>query len=259
MCTISWLFSSSGYHVFFNRDEQQARPLAIPPCVKVESEIQTIMPIDPEGNGTWCAVNEYGFTFALLNFYQGRLPKGRLISRGKLVRACAGFDSIEKSLSYLRDQNHTKVAPYSLLCFSPSNCNDRSGAASLSASVRMIRWDGKTLTDTEQSGDQKGPLMSSSVDYEQVFASRLNVYHEMIGSKSDSESLVSDFLRLHASHLPERSAHSICMHRDVAHTVSFSHVEVGVSEIKFSYSNGAPCETGVGKVASLKRIKLSEV
>ncbi len=259
MCTISWLFSSSGYHVFFNRDEQKTRPLAIPPSIRMENETQTIMPIDPKGNGTWCAVNEYGFTFALLNFYQGRLPKGRLNSRGKLVKACAGFDSIDNAISYLNSQNHAKIAPYSLLCFSPSNHGESSALSSLKAGVRMIRWDGKILTDTGIETGQEGPLMSSSVNYEQVFASRLTVYREIITSKSDSENLVSDFLRLHASHSPERSAHSICMHRDEAHTVSFSHIEVGLSEVNFSYANGAPCEATVEKVASLKRVRFREV
>ncbi len=254
MCTISWLLSSSSYHVFFNRDEQRARPFAIPPCIKVENEIQAIMPIDPKGSGTWCAVNEYGFTFALLNFYQGRLPKGRLISRGKLVRACAGFDSIDKALVYLRSQHHAKIAPYSLLCFSPSSQKNRSGQSPSNPIVRMIRWDGKSLTDTEEVG-QEGPLMSSSVNYEQVFASRLNVYQEIIGSKTNSKSQLSDFFRFHASHVPKRSAQSICMHRDEAHTVSFSHVEVGLSEINYSYANGAPCKTPVENLATLKRIQ----
>lgn len=255
MCTISWLFSSSGYHVFFNRDERRARPLAIPPCIKEENKVKAIMPIDPKGSGTWCAVNEYGFTFALLNFYQGRLPKGRLMSRGKLVRACAGFDSVEKALAYLRSQNHAKIAPYSLLCFSPSIHSNRPSLSSSNPGVRMIRWDGKVLTDTERKADQEGPLMSSAVNYEQVFASRLNVYHEIIGSTAAPESQVSDFLRLHASHSPERSAQSVCMHRDEAHTVSFSHIEVGLSEINYSYADGAPCKTPVENLATIKRIQ----
>ena len=67
MCTISWFVSSQGYSVFFNRDEAKVRPKARPPQILTLNGVSSIMPIDPQGEGTWCFANEYGLTVALLN------------------------------------------------------------------------------------------------------------------------------------------------------------------------------------------------
>ncbi len=255
MCTISWFISSAGYRVFFNRDEQVTRPKAIPPKVFIENDVSTIMPVDPQGGGTWCAVNEYGFTFALLNFYQGRFPKGRLISRGKLVRACAGFRRAEHAYKYLRELNLVKYAPFSLLCFTP--CSDAVDSNNIlnkqlqeTARVTMMRWTGKELIETEQNC----PLISSAVRYDEVYESRLMVYKSIFEGKSTENKTVEDYQELHASHLPGRSSHSICMHRDDAQTVSFSQIEVTNKDVQFFYSDGPPCEAAIEKYASLKRV-----
>ncbi len=258
MCTISWFISSGGYRVFFNRDEQVTRPKATPPKVLIENDISTIMPIDPQGGGTWCAVNEYGLTFALLNFYQGRLPKGRLISRGKLVRACAGFRRAEHGHKYVRELNLAKYAPFSLLCFAPrsevvGSNNTRNKPLQGAARVTMMRWTGRELIETEQSC----PLISSAVRYDEVYESRLTVYKTIFDGKSTESKTVEDYQELHASHLPGRSSHSICMHREDAQTVSFSQIEVTDNDVQFFYSDGPPCEAAIEKCASLRRVVLS--
>ncbi|MFL0803152.1 MAG: NRDE family protein [Agarilytica sp.] len=255
MCTISWYISADGYRVFFNRDEQVTRPKAIPPQVLTENDISTIMPVDPQGGGTWCAVNEFGFTFALLNYYQGRLPKGRLISRGKLVRACAGFQRVEQAHRYIRALNLSKYAPFSLLCFSPAVENNDvtdklSSKFQQDTSVTMMRWTGRELIESEQTC----PLISSAVRYDEVYESRLSVYKTIFEGKAAESQTVEDYQELHASHLPGRSSHSICMHRDDAQTVSFSQIEVTRNDVQFFYSDGPPCEAAIGKSTSLKRV-----
>ncbi len=190
-------------------------------------------------------MNEFGLTFGLLNFYQGRLPKGRLISRGKIVKACASFNAVGDAINYVRELNLAKYAPFSLLCFSPGDTG--TGAA---PSVTMLRWTGRELLES----NQNCPLISSAVRYDEVYSSRLSVYTEILGSKNKDEKTVSDYLELHASHAPDRSSHSICMHRDDAQTVSFSQIEVTPSEIKYYYADGAPCETPVNLVATLARV-----
>ncbi len=248
MCTISWLIKPTGYRVFFNRDEQKTRPRAQPPQVRQENDIDTIMPIDPQGGGTWMAVNEKGLTFALLNFYQGRLPKGRLISRGKLVKACAGLRSTDEAVAYIESLNLAKYAPFSLLCFEP----EANGAR-----VSLLRWDGKKIVQS----DEHCPLISSAVRYDEVYSSRIQVYRDLMGELSDISSSSEhhgrhehDYLRLHQSHAPDRSAESICMHRDDAQTVSFSQVNVNNENIEFYYADGAPCDTPIEKVAELRRV-----
>lgn len=244
MCTISWMTHNDGYRVFFNRDEQVTRPQAELPYIISENNVQAIMPIDPQGNGTWCAANEYGLTFALLNFYQGRLPKGRLTSRGRIVRSCASFAVIDDALNFVRNLNLAKYAPFSLLCFSPNETD-----ILVKTQVNMLRWTGKELLEI----NQNCPLISSAVRYEEVYSSRLKVYHDILGNKNAGERCVDDYVALHSSHLPSRSSHSICMHRDDAKTVSFSRIDMTRKEAKFYYADGAPCETPIELSASLTR------
>lgn len=243
MCTISWLIKPKGYCVFFNRDEQITRPRAVPPAVFAGNEVRFIMPVDPQGGGAWFAVNELGLTFALLNYYQGRLPKGRLISRGQIVKQCSDFVDSSQVKAHVDSLNLARYAPFSLLVFAPH--------AAVGARITMLRWDGKSLVEHIP----MCPLISSAMRYDEVHESRLKVYDQLIGGKGDGDVCVSDFVRLHSSHLPERSALSVCMHRHDAQTVSFSQVEVTEEVVRYLYSDGAPCENPLREFARLQRSK----
>ena len=262
MCTISWFYSDSGYEIFFNRDEQKTRQQALPPTLQQANETRCIMPIDPEGNGTWISVNEYGVSFALLNYYQGRLPKGRLKSRGQLVRSLAHIRTMSDLMLHFDEIKLDCFAPFSLLCFP----NFR-GFTDWNK-IPMMRWTGKELVSLRQ----ESPLISSSFEFSQVYEERQNTYDKIIAPvmdyadetdlgvcRSERRNICLQkkrdaFYRLHASHKPRASAYSICMHRDDAQTVSFSHIEVKENEIRFHYSDGAPCEAPVFERASLSML-----
>ncbi len=74
MCTVSWLLHDAGYEVFFNRDEQKGRAIANPPAVFDREGTRYMMPVDPDGGGTWIAMNQHGLSLCLLNYYQGDIP-----------------------------------------------------------------------------------------------------------------------------------------------------------------------------------------
>lgn len=230
MCTISWFYHRNGYEVFFNRDEQISRPKAIPPEVKTTNPVRGIMPLDPQGGGTWIAVNHFGCTFALLNYYQGRLPKGKLLSRGGIIPALLAVSSVDQVADILRQMNLNKYAPFSLLFFSLRNNAEM-------VQIPLFRWTGKELAK----GDTTSPLISSAINYESVLEQRLLLYKSRILCQS-GEPTPEDFYQLHQSHEPKKSAYSVCMHREDAKTVSLSHISVGKG-ITFKYLDGSPCES----------------
>lgn len=240
MCTISWIFGNHGYRLFFNRDEQLTRPRADPPQQLLIKGTRALMPIDPAGGGSWCAVNEHGVGYALLNFYQGRWPKGRLRSRGQIVKHCSGFADIMDAQAYVADLDLHKFAPFSLLCFSPEVA---------ATPISMLRWDGRKLTESQQAS----PLISSALRYQEVFSSRIQVYREIIGDPVRPDISEQSFLALHSSHAPTRSALSVCMHRDDAQTVSFSKVTVDSERILYHYADGPPCHTPIKVYSELAR------
>ncbi len=181
------------------------------------------MPVDPRGGGSWLAVNASGLTFALLNYYQGKLPKGRLQSRGHIVRELAGCTNIGGADVWLRAQNLQKFAPFSLLVFSPEVFSQKFFVPA----VPLYLWDGKNL-NFDREGVQ-GPYFSSAVGFASVCEMRAAIYEELVTAKSKIG--VDDFVAFHRSHLPDKSRYSICMHREDAQTVSFSRVDVSATDI----------------------------
>lgn len=204
------------------------------------------MPVDPQGGGSWLAVNASGLTFALLNYYQGKLPKGRLQSRGHIVRELAGCTNIVGVETWLRAQNLQKFAPFSLLVFSPELFSQNF----FSPAVPLYLWDGKKLKFDREG--VPGPYFSSAVGFASVCETRTAIYNELVNAKSKIS--IDDFVFFHKSHLPEKSRYSICMHREDAQTVSFSRVEVSTMDIQFYYSDGAPCEAPLQQPLGLKRL-----
>lgn len=296
MCTLSWILDQNGYDVFFNRDEQRSRPQALTPQIfslirpspskqPLNQHVRAVMPTDPQGGGTWLAVNEFGWTFALLNYYQGRLPKGALRSRGQIVKDLALVQGRSEIDDYFESLNLNRYAPFSLIFFAPEKhvpqkvLRDDGPLSKIGdEGVNMIRWTGKELLFLEQSS----PIFSSAVKFDEVTSSRhsfveseLNRFSvKELGSESSEEERclglqegerakrnqdnVTANINIHKSHEPSRSAFSICMHRDDAKTVSFSHIRVDASSVNFSYTDGAPCETEANPsvLLPLKRLKL---
>lgn len=244
MCTVSWYADTNSYKVFFNRDESKDRARAVAPeiyTVRSQTCSQShIMPLDPVGGGSWFAVNDFGLVFALLNFYQGRLPKGRLRSRGEIVKEIVSSRSLVEARTYLQALNLAKFPPFSLLVFTPELMQEQK-------EVPLFCWNGKTLLQQSMSS----PLFSSAIDFDVVRESREKIYKNLILTKDKVET--EDFLQLHKSHLPDKSRFSICMHRNDASTVSFSYVSVNSESVDFYYADGAPCQAQLQKGLSLPR------
>ena len=238
MCTISWLKHEKGIDVFFNRDEGKKRSLAELPRVRQASDVKAIYPIDPDGGGTWCAVNEHGVTLALLNFYQGRTPKGRLNSRGSIIKGAASMKSVSQVKQFVESLELQKYAPFSLLIFSPE-----SGEAG--NTIPMMRWTGKQLEISEH----ESPLISSAFKYEDVRDRRLQTYAEFLSGNVSED----DHIAFHKSHIPSACAYSVCMHREDASTVSFSHVKIGSEKVAYQYYDGSPCGVETPVVVELQR------
>lgn len=244
MCTLSWFFDKENTHVFFNRDEQKSRAIAEPPRVVCTNQVDRLMPIDPVGGGSWLAVNEFGWAFALLNFYQGRTPKGKLISRGHIIRGVSELNCFGRIVEFFDGLKLAKYAPFSLVCFAPNgiSVDDMPPHQCVNGqTATMLRWTGNAL----QIVAQRSPLFSSAVMFDDVVFSRTKQAEEYIGGVVCERERIDKHIALHCSHEPAASAQSICMHREDAHTVSFSHIEVTHNNVMFNYTNGSPCTVSI--------------
>ncbi|MGF1695096.1 NRDE family protein [Vibrio lamellibrachiae] len=232
MCSVSWIINESGYHVFFNRDEQKSRALALPPRQLNVNGVEVLMPIDPAGNGSWVSLNEFGLSLCLLNNYQGVVPsrtlrKSDLVSRGLLLKQLSGYANIKQIEHSFHQLNLNQFAPFTLLVFSPVT-------SSTPLSVVAFAWNGQesSIYPTEC------PLFSSSVDVDAVKAYRLEQFRQFTADDNSVDSL----LKFHAHHHPDQMHLSTCMHRADAQTVSMTYLNVSKSHQFMAYVPGSPCE-----------------
>jgi len=227
MCTLSWLLNHQGYEVFFNRDEQRARSEAIPPALI--KQYKAIMPVDPQGQGTWIATSVNGMTLCLLNNYQQQTPVENYrtyTSRGQLILQLIKIQQADKLRTQIETLDLSNYQPFFIYLF-PADLNKRN------TSIYAYQWNGKQLLP--QVAEQ--PFISSAVLLQQAQQSRKQIFKDIITVKASARL----YLAYHSSHLPEKGALSVCMHRDDARTQSLSHISVN-EKIIFRYHNGPPCE-----------------
>lgn len=229
MCTLSWILHNHGYEIFFNRDEQRTRQKATPPIL--DKFTGTIMPIDPEGEGTWIASDLRGLTLCLLNNYQKQAemdPNVNYQSRGQLVRELINNQDIKLSDIFLHiEKLHLKNYLPFFLCVFPDDLSTDTN------SISILQWDGQLLTKELVTQ----PFISSGVLFSQVQQTRRDVFTEITGYTGNSQ----DHIKYHSSHLPKKGFSSVCMHREDARTQSLTHISVS-NDIVFRYHDGPPCE-----------------
>ena len=252
MCTVSWLVDTDGYQLFFNRDEQRSRSRALAPQAFQKQDSKVLMPVDPDGGGSWISVNDHGLSLCLLNFYQGKMPEGVLKSRGQLLKSLSDLSTQSEIATELSKINLHQYAPFTLLTLA------------LDQQPQGFQWDGKTL----ETLSIKSPMTSSSVAFDSVYTARHNNF-ALLGQAPDADQL----LAFHQSHQPfnQTGKHSlsdkyqreengltiqgelsVCMHRDDAKTVSFSHIQVTDEKATFSYLDGSPCANQITSIGALR-------
>jgi hypothetical protein len=225
MCTLSWLKTQDGYEIFFNRDEQRSRSIAsIPELYNTPSGNQFIMPTDLDSGGSWIGLTEAGISVCLLNFYQGVTPNSILISRGLLVKNLLGLNNLDEMLNELSRMALDCYAPFTLAIFDPEQDQPI-----------CFCWDGVTFTDIKI----KSPYTSSGVEFPQVSHARQQTFRQHF---KDRPKCIDQLKAFHRSHLPEKSKWSVCMHREDASTVSFSHLSINPFNSVFHYVAGSPCQ-----------------
>ncbi|MDA9557346.1 NRDE family protein [Vibrio sp.] len=230
MCSLTWMLTPQGYEIFFNRDEQRTREAALSPQSFKVHHTQVMMPIDPVGQGSWIATNEFGLSVCLLNLYQGDIPKGILISRGQLVRALSASRNVQQVFEALNQLSLNQYAPFTLVIFDSELTRHK-------GHVFAMEWDGHYLN----SRVLEEPVFSSGVDFDNVMVYREQSYLALIGRDQNVEPQREKHYQYHAHHHEDLAHLSPCMHRSDAKTVSFTHIEVKNKVPIMKYFANSPC------------------
>lgn len=229
MCSATWIRTSEGYEVFFNRDELRTRAPALFPSVRESQGVRFVAPTDGDAGGTWLGVNELGVTIGLANGAGSERDEsqGPFRSRGLLVLDLLSSAGVDEAGERLAAIDGSTYRSFELFAIGPRS------------EGRSWRWDGREIAGREVEGP--GVLLfSSSRDPARARVEREALLERLLREhgRLDADLLAA----FHASHEPERGAWSPCMHREDASTVSESRIRVAGSEVAFTYRPGPPCE-----------------
>mgnify|MGYP002630953063 CR=1 FL=1 len=233
MCTLTWRIEKTGYEVFFNRDELRTRLPEQAPALRQAEGYQYIAPEDGDHHGTWLAVNTYGVTYALLNYYDR--DKGfdgvATRSRGLLPQLLAALRAPELDSLLEHMGSLEGFRPFHFVALVPDG--------------RMLywAWDGGKLKARPLTAADC-PLTTSSFQTEAVVADRRKAYRKL-GSEPDSAAL----LEYHRGTSALGAAFGVCMQRPDAQTMSTSHIVVTETKVHYHYQresrDGHSCELSV--------------
>ncbi len=229
MCTVSFLPHRQGYQLGMNRDEQRTRVKGLFGPAERVGMVTVVGPSEPTG-GRWIACNSRGVTFALLNWYAKSGPNiSKPYSRGDLLNGLASHSDPGQVMSGLREQALERVRPFRLVM-----------VVNESRLLYEWRWAGEQV---EELSHPWAPRIWASSGYDEPAANeaRKEVFDSFVNrfKQQDSEALYA----FHGSHLPEKGARSVCMHRKEAATVSFTEVSIFECKGFVRYVGGPPCES----------------
>lgn len=219
MCTVSWTFDAGTLHILVNRDEQQQRDDALLPRQFETNGTAYLMPVDPQGGGSWFAVNQKGFTFCLLNNYQVKFRSAGLDSRGLLIKnlaSCSHWDAIDQLLQAAALERY---APFSLLVFPPQQ------------GPLKFTWNGEQVRQTLAPDSP----VSSSAMLPRFTPWLRNTWAKLTLPKAPSLHQLASF---HRSRLPFGKRFAVDMQRNTSATVSTSHLEIRPTQINLRYWQG---------------------
>lgn len=240
MCTVIFHPTETGYTLGMNRDESKRRRAAHRPQKLFRNGTLRLQPQDPAG-GSWIAVNEFGLSIALLNWYPkavGTRTVGR-ISRGLLVDALVSGRSLADAMDQLSLLVSDRFAAFRMLAIDPQ-----------SKQVEERRWDERHLYPVAH---EWTPNYWASSGYDEPEAQRARGATYQRHLSEHDATRPGDWIRkLLASHPPERGPFSICMHRSDAQTVSATEIHWHGSSAEMAYHDGPPCQ---GKEWTLQTLR----
>jgi hypothetical protein len=228
MCTVTFIARQRGYCLGMNRDEKLTRPTGLPPKRKTMNGRAVLCPSEP-GGGTWIAVNDYGATLALINWYSITERVGsKAVSRGEVLNSISAAISPDVADAALRGLPLNRINPFRLIGVYPATGENIEWRWNMEQLVRQNhRW-------------KSQQWISSGLDEPTAQRVRSRTF-QRAGQQHSAGGL--DWLRrLHRSHSPQTGPFSTCMHRDDATTVSYTEVAVSSRQATMRYHPGTPCQ-----------------
>ncbi|MEC5165705.1 uncharacterized protein with NRDE domain [Flavobacterium sp. PL11] len=200
MCTVSFVATNDKIIITSNRDEQLARPSAIPPQFYEINHRKLVFPKDPKAGGTWFVVNESGTILVLLN---GAHKKHQVQSSYRKSRGLIVLDIIS-SLSpkdFWNEIDLENIEPFTLVLFQ-------------NIFLFQMRWNGTHKEMTPLDIKQNHIWSSSTLYSSSIQENRLNWFHNFL--KQNSEVSEAKMYNFHRNTKVENNENGLVINRDGA-------------------------------------------
>lgn len=282
MCTLSAIVKPVGstgsaswrLRVGFNRDEQRGRAEGIAPAVQLAGCRRAVWPTDPQGGGTWIAVNDGGLVAAMLNFNAARRtgPSTGRRSRGQIIPMLMASASLGEALAMTRTLDFAEYGTFRLVLLwagggdASATGTDMTGTDMTEADAigtgplgtgpigADLRWDGLAPAWAGPTPIVRPQMRTSSSLGDDVVE---GVRRELFESMSAGEAPAWQD-RFHDAVWPDRTHLSVRMSRPDARTVSRTVVEVGddVAVMRYEPLRETPGQ-GTGGAGAAVEIRLA--
>ena len=228
MCTLTVVPTAAGTRLAFNRDEQRARPAALPPERRRFGPRAAVLPTDPASGGTWLAVNDAGLALALLNANPPTPPAARpRRSRGDVIPLLLDCGSPAEALVAAGGRfAYADFAPFRLVLVGDGVAAD-------------VRWDGHhPMVMTRLLGGRPWLFTSSGLGDHLVEGPRQELFDTLFGGPAGDWAAVQD--AFHRHRWAGREHLSVNMARADARTVSHAVIDLGELAASFHYHPDHP-------------------
>jgi hypothetical protein len=216
MCTLTYLPLPEGPLLTFNRDERAARPHALPPSIHLHGDKQCWHPTDPQGGGTWVALEKglmgQGDTFACLmnGAFRRHTPTPPYRrSRGLILLECLNASDIQ---TFAEGVDLEGIEPFTLVRMTPKGPVE-------------LRWDGEVKYLAPLPAYQ-AHIWASATLYEGIpHATRQLRFFELLQKGFESDLAAADaLLQFHLRPTPTLEGDGICLVTPLGGTVSVTQV-----------------------------------
>jgi hypothetical protein len=228
MCTVTFIPQSDGYLLAMNRDDLYTRDSRLQ-IARLQFATHTAVHPQEAGGGTWIGTNQFGISFALLNWAlrpNGNKEKSRgaviprMLTATDLASARFVFDNIEFEGTW----------PFRLIGILPAE-----------PILNEWRWDGDCISELSHEWGARHWFSSGASDEKAEQIRSAVCAHRWREENAGTRGWVH---RLHATHEPEQGPSSICAHRSLGGTLSYTESQVTREDVALAYSPSPPC-TGV--------------
>jgi hypothetical protein len=232
MCTVTFIPSGNKYFFTSSRDELAGRPVAVFPRLYEINGHQILFPKDPQGGGSWIAVNQSGNAAVLLNGAmkthqpEPAYRKSRGLVLLDLVANSGLADAFEKT-------DFNGIEPFTVILFENNNlCSGKwDGRMKWLESLNSNRphiWSSVTLYDPD--AIRKREIWFNKWLSRNVYPGTLDIMH--FHQKGGDGDPFNDILMNRDHHLFTNSISSILLSPDKA---SFRYLDLRSGETQESF------------------------